>query len=682
MTVSKPPKINPARILWQADGSPRSGEFNDIYFSKHNGLEETRYVFLENNQLSQRFTDIKNDPAASFHIGETGFGTGLNFLCAWQLRNQLSPACHLHFVSVEKFPLSRSDIETALSSWPEISTLSARLIEQYSVLTPGWHRISFIHDRVDLSLFIGDVSDAFSNIQTGIDAWFLDGFAPAKNPEMWSKDLFQNMARLSHQNTTLSTFTAAGSVREGLREAGFDIERVKGFAQKRHMIKGQFSGQRPSNTTRRQNVSTDGSTPWFITPALFPQKKRAVIIGGGLAGTSAAFSLARRGWNITLYEQHSQLACEASGNDQGVLYNKISAEPSIQSDFYTASYLYACRQLNALFAPEGPDSNNWQACGVLQLAMSENEYQRQRNILANNPLPRELAYPVTAEQASDLAGITLNSSALFFPGGGWANPQALCQRYVELPNIRIKTGTHIDHLTFSDDAWNLYDTDADLIATANIVVIANANAARQFSQTSFLPIKAIRGQTTRIPASGNDLLKTVLCGQSYITPSKDDQYQAGATFNSNNSRLDCTDEDHGLNLKRMADMAPTLTESLGLVPGMKTLAKKPLSGHVGFRASTPDYLPLIGPVPDLDQFVSDYASLRKDARLPQNKEGAYLPGLYVTSGHGSKGLTTCPIAGEILAGYLNGESMPLAKNLINAVNPSRFIIRDLIRHKL
>ncbi len=671
--------ISPAQISWQGDGTPLSSQFDDVYFSRHSGLQETRHVFLESNRLDERLAALQNSASNSLCVGETGFGTGLNFLCTWQLRNQVSPSCHLHFFSAEKYPLTREDMVTALAVWPELAPLSARLIEHYPVLTPGWHRISFNHDRVDLSLFVGDVHDAVANLDTPVDAWFLDGFSPAKNPDMWTDKLFRYMARASHKGTTLGTFTAAGSVREGLRKAGFEVERIKGFARKRHMTRGRFTGQHPGEIDQADLDSLpENPTPWFARPTYSFKNKRAIIIGGGLAGTSAAHSLARRGWAVSLYEQHPRLASEASGNSQGVLYNKVSAEPSLKSDFYTAGYLYSLQQLRELFPVQATGPTNWQPCGVLQLGYSDQEQLRQRDLLSNNPQPEELVYPVLAEQASRLAGIDLPTGGLFFPGGGWANPRALCEKYVDLPNINVQTGVQVARLDFDQGKWRLLDSEDGVIDNAEVVILANANDARKFNQTGFLPVKPIRGQTTRVPYSGNNNLTTVICGNAYITPGLDGHYQMGATFNLNSRETGCTEADHATNLKRISEMTPSLASSLGL----KTLDIRRLSGRVGFRASSPDYLPLVGPVPDIQAFVRDYASLRKDAHLPQHKKGVYLPGLYVTTGHGSKGLTTCPLAGEILAACLCNEVYPVAKRLADAVNPARFVIRDLKRNRI
>lgn len=228
---------NTANIEWR-DGQPYASEFQDVYFSTDNGLLETDYVFLKGNDLTNRWLDAE---MKTFTIAETGFGTGLNFLCAvdtWLATSRESAT--LHFISTEKYPLSLQDMHTALSFWPQLQAVSEPLLAKYESLIHGVNTIAFYDSRVQLSLLIGDATASFSKITSQVDAWFLDGFAPAKNPEMWQPELFQQMARLSKTTTTFSTFTSAGDVRRGLMNAGFNVIKRTGFGKKREMLIGNF----------------------------------------------------------------------------------------------------------------------------------------------------------------------------------------------------------------------------------------------------------------------------------------------------------------------------------------------------------------------------------------------------------------------------------------------------------
>ncbi len=228
-----------ANIEWR-DGQPYASEFQDVYFSTDNGLLETNYVFLQGNDLAKRWLDADMQ---IFNIAETGFGTGLNFLCAVNLwLNTSAKQATLNFISAEKYPLSLQDIITALSFWPQLKVISDPLLSQYELLINGKEPISLYDNRVRLRLLIGDATEQFSKVDEKTDAWFLDGFAPAKNPAMWQTELFQQMARLSKTSTTFATFTSAGDVRRGLIQAGFSVTKRIGFGKKREMLTGSFIG--------------------------------------------------------------------------------------------------------------------------------------------------------------------------------------------------------------------------------------------------------------------------------------------------------------------------------------------------------------------------------------------------------------------------------------------------------
>ena len=227
-----------ADIEWRENGVPVSTQFGDVYFSSINGLEESRYVFLQHNQLSQRWKNISNN---TFNIIETGFGTGLNFFCAVQHFLAHAPAnASLQFISTECAPLTLADFTKANQHWLVFNQMVSELANTYSQLTDGLNKLSCCDGRIKLDLWIGDINQTFPQIQTAADAWFLDGFAPSKNGDMWSENLFQEIARLSQTNTTFSTFTSAGQVKRNLQAAGFKVSKVKGFGRKREMLSGAY----------------------------------------------------------------------------------------------------------------------------------------------------------------------------------------------------------------------------------------------------------------------------------------------------------------------------------------------------------------------------------------------------------------------------------------------------------
>jgi tRNA 5-methylaminomethyl-2-thiouridine biosynthesis bifunctional protein len=229
----------PVNITWR-NQQPYSHQFDDVYFSTDNGLEETDYVFLQGNQLAARWQQGQFD---QFTIIETGFGTGLNFLCAANLWLNTAPAnAQLHFISIEKYPLSINEITQALSIWPQLQHLTPSFLHQYTAFNNQTCTIK-LNENIHLLLLIGDVIDCLNRISSQADAWFLDGFSPAKNPEMWQPSVFSAMAKNSHSTSTFSTFTSAGIVRRGLIDAGFTVKKQAGYGKKREMLTGFLSQQ-------------------------------------------------------------------------------------------------------------------------------------------------------------------------------------------------------------------------------------------------------------------------------------------------------------------------------------------------------------------------------------------------------------------------------------------------------
>ncbi len=679
--MSDSPFIDHAQLQWDEDGQPVSSTFGDVYFSRANGLEETRHVFLQHNQLAERWQQL--NPGEHFAIAETGFGSGLNFLAAWQLWLTAAPAsAQLHFVSVEKFPLTKSDLQRALALWPELDEFTAQLIDAYPVFVGnGFHRLSFMEGRVKLTLIINDAATgfaqllatphpAFANHCAKIDAWFLDGFAPSKNPQMWSDELFTAIRQLSHTGTTAATFSAAALVKQGLKFAGFNIQKVPGFGRKREMVKACME-QEPIADHQDSLLPRSYSpypVPWTIdAAATIPAEKQAVIIGGGLAGCTSARALAERGWKIILVERHAELAQEASGNPQGVLYAKLSPKNEAQAEFNLHALQFALQFYRSRWNDIGAQ------CGVVQLAHSESEQQLHALLREKFSAADELVQFVDAAQATAIAGATLNQSALYFPNAGWINPRKLCESLTDHASIRVITDCTALVLEKIENDWQI-NNNPEL--RAPVVIIANATDAKSFAITQHLPIKSIRGQITYLPQTRlSKTLKTLVCSEGYIGPAVNDLHCTGATFNLQDATRELRAEDHRTNLQNLRSPLPELLDE------WEKLAVENLRGRVAFRCTLPDYLPLVGAVPNEQAMLEDFAPLRKNARAAIHKAGAYHNGLFINIGHGSRGLAYTPLCAELLAAHINQEVLPLPRELANALNPARFLIRNLIKNK-
>ena len=647
-----------AELDWDERGQPLSRQFADVYFSQEDGLTETRYVFLANNQLGERFSALQN--GEQLVIGETGFGTGLNFLCAWQLFEQQAPAgAQLHFVSVEKYPLNKADLERALALWPELAPYAEQLLAQYVALHPGFQRLVLANGRIILTLLIGDARELLGQLDARIDAWFLDGFAPAKNPQMWTPELFAELARLSHTGTTLGTFTSTGHVRRSLNEAGFKMKRVPGLGKKWEVLKGAYIG-----------TPAAAATPWFARPPQPAGARTALVIGAGLAGCATAASLAQRGWQVTLMERHGAIAQEASGNPQGVLYLKLSAHHTALSRLIVSGYGHTRRLLHGLH--KGQD---WDNCGVLQLAFDSKEAQRQAQLAAAFPEDLLIALDKTAAEAQ--AGIPLPAGGLFYPEAGWVHPPALCALLSQHPNIHLQLHQEALELRRDGNQWQACNGE-QLLASAAVVVLASAAEIKGFSQAAHLPLKRIRGQISRLPATADSrALSTVVCAEGYVAPPRLDEHTLGASFDFNSDDLTANSADHASNLQLLEEISPALADALNAA----ALNPAHLQGRAAFRCTSPDYLPIVGPLADTAAFAEAYAVLRKDARQVPDSPCPWLDGLYINSGHGSRGLISAPLSGELIAAWLNGEPLPVPADVAQACHPNRFALLGLIRNK-
>ena len=707
--------LEEAQLEWD-DTAPQATDYGDVYFSIHDGRAETVHVFLDSNRLSERFRDWRG--ARPFVIGETGFGTGLNILCAAQRFLATAPAeARLHVISVEKHPMRAADLERALSAWPDLASLAKPLVAQWPAAVLGVHRL-WLDERITLDLHFGDAVERLSRLEGGVDAWFLDGFSPSKNPQMWSPELFAAMAGVSRPTATFATFTAAGFVRRGLRAAGFVWRKVPGHGMKREMICGELD--EPTAAARAELMGLDASPasghapmqehavrgalhplrreqPWTQAPQPAPisRESHVAVLGAGIAGTSCAEALARRGVQVTLIDAEAPGA-RASGNRQGALYVKLAAETNPASRFQLAALQYSRRWLASL----DPEQTLWSASGVLQLATSERERKRQQRFLDNHPLPEALLKPVSASEASRIAGSEIAFDGLFYPVAGWVRPSALCQHLAATPGIRFLQARieAIQSLEAEESGatgngaprWQLQTSDGTSMEVDQLIV-AQGEQTHLPEPLAHLPLQPIRGQVSEITVAAEHAallpaLDSVVCAGGYVSP-----YQRhadgsvtlsfGATFAPRDEDEAVREADHAANVAELRSALPAFVAAWEQARGIR-LEDDDWQGRVAWRAASPDKSPLAGPAPDAAQWREDYAAMAFDAkkRVPQSS-GAHLPGLWLSTAHGSRGFTTAPLCAELIASRLCGEPLPLERELAEHLHPGRRLIRDIVQRR-
>ncbi|HHJ81031.1 MAG TPA: bifunctional tRNA (5-methylaminomethyl-2-thiouridine)(34)-methyltransferase MnmD/FAD-dependent 5-carboxymethylaminomethyl-2-thiouridine(34) oxidoreductase MnmC [Candidatus Tenderia electrophaga] len=641
--------IEAARLDWD-NGTPRSQEHGDIYFSTDGGIKETEYVFLQGNQLPQRWLEQDH-----FSIAETGFGTGLNFLCTlkhWQATAATS--AHLNYISVEKHPLLKTDLQRAIASWPELAKIGAELIEHYPPLVHGLHQCKLFNGRVSLTLLFGDASAMLSDLETSVDAWYLDGFAPSKNPGMWTTELFRQIARLTKVNGSFATFTAAGMVRRGLKAAGFEVKTIAGFGRKRDMSVGRLI-KPPQHTSKH---------PWFEYAKTQHSTKQAIVIGAGLAGCTISHTLAEQGWQITLIERHKEIAQQASGNLSGVLMPRLTADMSPAGQFYLSAFLHSSHWLNQL--KQRDPSLPWFQSGVLQLC-DEQQQQRMQTL----GLPTDLLEICSRQQASERCGIQTQRGGLFFPSGGWLEPPALCQWLLDEQSASINKQLNQSALTLKrvNQQWQVI-AEEGLIAEAETVIIANGYDAERLLDTNIFKLQKVRGQLVYLDTTTqSQRLKTPVCYDGYIIPSHKGLHCIGASY-------DINDHDTELRTESQQKVLSALNKEFST---FKETELK--SGRVAFRTSTQDHLPLIGPVPNLTFYNKNYADLHHGKPAHHYPKAEYLPNLFLSVGHGSRGLVSCGYAAKLISYLLNATTQPNSSTRWKDIHPARYLIRRLITRK-
>tara|TARA_R110001632_G_scaffold8686_6_gene34463 strand:- start:74237 stop:76288 length:2052 start_codon:yes stop_codon:yes gene_type:complete len=681
--------IKTAYIEFNADGTPLATDFGDIYFSAAGGAAEAEHVFILNNQLLERWSHWSKN---TFVIAETGFGTGLNFLVTLTAFSQFikqNPNSHfsLHFVSTEKFPLNRKDLVQALGAFVQFNDLANELITQYPMPLTGCHRMTFCNNRVILDLWLGDIHDSLPQIyvaQKGlVDAWFLDGFAPSKNPQMWTQALFEQMARLACNDCTFSTFTAAGFVKRGLRDVGFTVEKRKGHGRKREMLAGHITSQ----NSQRQQAKYYHRSPYSgaISNSVKSDKKPTVaIIGAGIAGATAAYALAQRGFQCDVYFNDASPAQGASGNPQAGFYPQLNVDASHSSQINAHSFVYASGVYRKLLAGGYNFAHQW--CGVLQLGFKPALAARYAKLIDNNIWPEDLVRYVDSQQAQQISQCDMPYSGLFMPLGGWIDPaqlvKALFSAAGDLSQTTLHNNQTLTGLERHNKQWQLnFDCLADNAhnkqcqANADIVIYATGAQSQNVTDLRDFPLRMVRGQVEAIPAQpALANLNTVLCHKGYLTPEYQGQHALGSTYVKDDVATDYRLEEQTKNLA-------THYQSLEKCPWAQNVEGKG-AGRAAVRCSSPDHLPLVGALADITQQKRELVDLYKAFPQAQYPQGSDLPNLFMLTGLGSRGLTTAPLMAELLASQINGQPLPLPNDLLNTLNPNRFLIRQLIRREI
>ena len=669
--------IKPAVIDWQIDDSgnsvPVSSEFGDVYFSHANGLAESRYVFIEGNNLPERLVNLA--PLQSFTIAELGFGTGLNLLAVWQLWQQLRAnnahlaTTRLHFITTEMHPIALDDLTQILGLWavraPELSPLIKQLLANYPTLIAGAHRLNFIADNLMVDIWLGEASDSLSKLATGannknsakIDAWLLDGFAPSCNESLWAESIFSQMQRLSGLGTTAASYSCAGIVKRGLQACGFDIKKIKGFGRKNEMLTAVVLNDALKHDTyfSKLNANTQNNSS-----CLAMDSSHTIVIGAGVSGLMTAWSLANRGVNVTLLDKVAPLA-GASGNPRALLAPKMTPIHHVDEHLHTIGYLYSCRlyrQLNEM-ANEVNVAAVLELTGALDLLIKANVDVGQIADYPDNlatTLPTLQAKNVTNLQRQDLA------HNLYLPQSGLVNPQALKEVILSHPRITYQQ-LAVSAIRETDaqvwvsgqrDIDTRTDSESITIEADNVVICAAFES--HYLDPRVFDCRKIRGQLSWFTPTAEQwakLPKLPLKYSGYCAPftaqvgdaqlnnvvENEPQLLLGASFIRNDTETASRDKEHQVSRNKL----------IAAIPELAAVITDDTSGwqaRAGVRTQTPDYQPILGQV-------------AIDSRV------------WTLTAMGAKGYAYAPICAEVLADLMLGDFTPLPMTVIAKLASNR-----------
>ena len=682
-------KSKHAQVHFNESGTPVADHFDDVYFSNDSGIDETQHVFVAGNDLAERWQQWCNP---TFVIAETGFGTGLNFLVAMRAFNEFRaanpdhPLKRLYFITTEKFPLPQQDMQRALEAFPALKDEAEALASLYPMGLEGCHRLHFDNHSTTLDLWIGDVHELLpqwhSPVNGLIDAWFLDGFAPSKNPDMWTDALFSQMARLSKTGTTFGTFTAAGIVKRGLAGVGFTIKKRNGFGRKRDMLTGVFD-QDHENVQHKLRLPA-GPYYRYVNGSLDKTSKVAVV-GSGLAAATACLALVKRGICTTLYFDGDTLASGASGNPQGGFYPQLHSEASIASRIQAHSFLYARKAYDHTIEHAkacGLADVAHDFCGVIQLSFNDKVAERQNKLAAADVWPEALIKPVNSKEVSDIANLALPYSGLYIGLGGWLSPPQLVTAMIEEALQSGKLTLKPNHTYVSHEAvettkqqvqirFNLDSVENEEVITADHLILALGAGAVNASDFDSLSLRPVRGQVEAIPTQMPiEQLNTVLCHKGYMTPVFEGRHALGSTYVKNDLSTDVRGDETEMNLATH-EQALANTD---IVQALQHDGK----ARAATRLGSPDHQPVVGALHNFDSLKEHYTMLGVGKPLTS---APVLPSSVVSTLTclGSRGLTTAPLMAEVLVSSLCNEPLPLSNDLLNAVNTSRFMTREAIR---
>lgn len=537
----KPEALTPAELDWTEAGAPVSRVFGDVYFSREDGLAETRAVFLAGCGLPDAWAARRH-----FTVAELGFGTGLNILALLDLWRRARPdGGRLHIWSVEAHPLSLQAAAAAHAAWPELAELSQALLAVWPQPTPGLHRLSLPELDAVIDLWLGDAAEGLRQWRGRADAWFLDGFAPSTNPAMWSQEIMTLVADRSAAGARLATFTVAGHVRRSLAAAGFSVEKRPGHGRKRERLEAMFAG-----------VAADPRPPGQVA-----------VIGAGVAGACVIRALGRLGVRATLIEAVG-FGAGASGAPAALVTPWVDAGLSPAAVLAAQAFQRAVR----VYEQEAPEAV--MARGVVRLPREDAEIERLLAVAEQPIWPAGAMTELNAAKVAELSGEAETRSGVWLDQALVIEPRTVLEAWLSDAALSPRRAVAVvagerPKVTFEDGSSETFD---------HVVVTAGWGAG----DLGVEGLSPVRGQL--VWARGIEANVPMIWGPGYAVPTRDGVL-VGATHDRGRSDTGVSDDDSAVLLERLDAARPALAQAM---------RARPLEGRAAVRATTRDHRPLCG----------------------------------------------------------------------------------------
>lgn len=595
-----------------------NSEFDDIYFNTYEPLAECEYAY------SSALDGVNK---SAIVVAEAGFGVGLNFFCTiakFKSSNKKS----LHYIAVEKYPFSKDELASIYEQFGLDSAIYKEFLDSYHIVSNSLLRIYLLNHTIILDLYFGDILEFLEECEFRADVWYLDGFAPSKNPQMWSEEFLSNLACYSYKDTIIRSFSCARVVRDRLSQNGFEVGKLKGYHKKREML--QAICIEPKSRIKKQI--------WFDLP-IVTNPKTILIIGAGIAGLAIATLFKEAGFNVVVAESNEKAAQGASSNLAGICAPLITQPSVALGDMHMSSFLLS-RQFYKQFGGDFVDF-----CGC-------DEYLVNDKML--NKFNHDSKFFSISNDIYPKANIDLAMQI---------QPQNLCLALAK--NLEIYYGYEYKSLKQLQSCYEVNFGNLKTIK-ADVVIFANGNRAKELFISEFsdayMQLSSVRGQTTLVDEFMS--LNRPLSARGYITKAINGVQLVGASYARG-------DDDA---LPRSSDD----DENIALVDEFLSNKKPNIIGsNVGFRGYSGDRFPIIGGIHNASEYIKIYNSLLWTKNKPSNKSPVYYQNLLISAAHGSRGLSTSILGANILLDMVLGRQICVKKSIIDALNPSRFIIRKL-----